>query len=851
MTRAQRADGGWDEPRRRTSSSAALALTRDGRGPSREDALRARLDARAARGVPRRRSGRPSACRAGATRRSRGYLHAFATVPAELDEADAALQWCGRELERGFRTARFGAGRGGATCSCAATRSRAARHAHRGRRGRARAARSSSGRTAASARAAAEVRATCEAALALRHLAPALGSDRRRDGPATAAPCPMLNLAAIHEAIAAAIPDRECLVFRDRRLTLGRRHRPHAPARRRAARRTGSAAAASAPALANWESGQDHVALYLYNGNEYLEGMLGAFKARCVPFNVNYRYVDEELVYLFDERGRARGDLPRALRADARAHPRAAPARCALWLQVDDDSGEPLLPGALDYEARARRRRAARRPQGLSPDDLYMLYTGGTTGMPKGVLWRQEDIFRAALYAAPRCAAHRRASSSARSRRRARARCPRRRSCTAPRTGSRSPCGTSAARSSCSRTRAGSTRTTSGRRSSASASSALTIVGDAFGAAARSTSSRAQALRRLARCRLLTLGRRDPHRRAQGSELLELLPGVQHPRRARLLGERPAGVAGLARAGGTATTGNFELAAGQRRAARRPRRRRSRRAAASSGWLARSGAVPLGYYQRRREDGAHVPRDRRRALRGARAIARSLEPDGRLRLLGRDSVTINTGGEKVFAEEVEHALKHHPAVYDAVVVGTPHERFGQQVTALVALRAGATPDEEALRATVRAHHIARYKLPARVPLRRRDRCARRAARPTIAGRRQRRSQERLSAWQRASARQRVLREARGCARRSRRGRPGRRATSSARRRRAAGSAGRTRTTMSSTKRKIFEVSRRLEQRAARPGRAATTSQPSLDARSARRASASAGGASTAIGARSG
>jgi acyl-CoA synthetase (AMP-forming)/AMP-acid ligase II len=75
-------------------------------------------------------------------------------------------------------------------------------------------------------------------------------------------------------------------------------------------------------------------------------------------------------------------------------------------------------------------------------------------------------------------------------------------------------------------------------------------------------------------------------------------------------------------------------------------------------------------------------------------------------------VTINTGGEKVFAEEVEHALKHHPQVYDAVVVGTPHERWGQQVTALVRLRKGAEASEESLRETVRAH-LAPYKVPRR------------------------------------------------------------------------------------------------------------------------------------------
>ena len=79
-------------------------------------------------------------------------------------------------------------------------------------------------------------------------------------------------------------------------------------------------------------------------------------------------------------------------------------------------------------------------------------------------------------------------------------------------------------------------------------------------------------------------------------------------------------------------------------------------------------------------------------------------------LFGRDSATINTGGEKVFAEEVEHALKHHPAVYDAVVVPTPHERWGQQVTAIVRLRDGKTASEASLRETAE-EHVAHYKLP--------------------------------------------------------------------------------------------------------------------------------------------
>ena len=208
----------------------------------------------------------------------------------------------------------------------------------------------------------------------------------------------MFNLAWLHEAIAAAVPERECLVFRDRRLSwadVTDRTRRLADVLRRA----GLGCHRERGALANWESGQDHVALYLHNGNEYLEGMLGAFKARCVPVNVNYRYVDEELVYLF-ENARARAVIYHARFAPTLARIRAQLGDVRLWLQVDDGSGAPLLPGALDYEA-ALAGAAPAAPAGLSPDDLYVLYTGGTTGMPKGVLWRQEDIFRAALYPRP------------------------------------------------------------------------------------------------------------------------------------------------------------------------------------------------------------------------------------------------------------------------------------------------------------------------------------------------------------------------------------------------------------------------------------------------------------------
>ncbi|HVM95240.1 MAG TPA: AMP-binding protein, partial [Candidatus Acidoferrales bacterium] len=203
------------------------------------------------------------------------------------------------------------------------------------------------------------------------------------------------TLPAIHDGIAALIPDREAIVSPRRRLLW----RDFAERSRRLGNLLVSAGLGchrERDGLEGWETGQDQLGLYLYNGHEYLEGMAGAFRARVAPFNVNYRYVEDELLYLFQDAG------TRAILYHGAFAPRLArilpklPAM-ALLLQVDDGSGEPLLPGARDYEDALASASAANPNVDPSPDDLYIVYTGGTTGMPKGVLWRQEDIFFAAL----------------------------------------------------------------------------------------------------------------------------------------------------------------------------------------------------------------------------------------------------------------------------------------------------------------------------------------------------------------------------------------------------------------------------------------------------------------------
>jgi len=509
----------------------------------------------------------------------------------------------------------------------------------------------------------------------------------------------MFNLAVIHEAIAAAIPDRECLVFRDRRLSW----REVNDRTRRLAdvlRRHGLGCQRERTDLANWESGQDHVALYLYNGNEYLEGMLGAFKARGVPFNVNYRYVDEELEYLFGN-ANAKAVIYHARFAPTLARISAALPQMTLWLQVADGSGEPLLPGALDYETTLAAAEPAPLPDDLSPDDLYILYTGGTTGMPKGVLWRQEDILRGALYTGEittlEALVKRAVGGGIRA---------------LP-----SPPfmhgaahwvafnmwhvgGTVVVQNVPEHLDPDDVWSTVEREKV----NAVTIVGDAFGRPL------ADQLRMkhydLSALRLLTSGGAILTA-ALKQELLELLP---HIRILDALGSSESGAQAtqISTRESKPTTGDFSMSPGNV-VLSEDLTRVLTAGSKERGWLARTGPVPLGYYGDPEKTAKTFPvvDGVRYTVPGDRA---SLAADGTLVLHGRDAVTINTGGEKVFAEEVEHALKHHPAVYDAVVVPTPHERWGQQVTAVVRLREGMTVSEESLR-SVAGDHIARYKEP--------------------------------------------------------------------------------------------------------------------------------------------
>ncbi|MEZ5204160.1 MAG: AMP-binding protein [Acidimicrobiales bacterium] len=207
------------------------------------------------------------------------------------------------------------------------------------------------------------------------------------------------NLAEVHEAVAAANPDRPAILWGDRswsyaQLTERTRRFANALLDR------GIGVHRERPELAGHESGQDHVALYLHNGNEYLEAMLGSYKGRSAPFNVNYRYVAEELRYLLDN-AQAKVVVFHSAFAPTLEEVLAELPSIELLVQVPDDSGNELLPDAIDYEELLASASPERPDLAWSPDDLYILYTGGTTGMPKGVLWRQHDIFIAAMGGRP------------------------------------------------------------------------------------------------------------------------------------------------------------------------------------------------------------------------------------------------------------------------------------------------------------------------------------------------------------------------------------------------------------------------------------------------------------------
>ncbi len=526
-------------------------------------------------------------------------------------------------------------------------------------------------------------------------------------GTATEAAAPQreqFNLAKVSEVVAAAVPDREALIYGDVRLTFGQL----AERTRRLAsylHSRGLGCHTERSKLQSHESGQDQLALFLYNGNEYIEGMLGAYKARVAPFNVNYRYVEEELRYLLTDAG-ATGVIYHATFAPVLADILDSVPGVKVLIQVADDSGNELLSGAVDYEEALAISSPDGPPVDPSPDDLYIVYTGGTTGMPKGVLWRQDDIFRNAMGGKEvgtwiEVHSYEEIADKARAN-------PGFKLMALP------PLMHGASQwASFMMLNAGSTIylptahnldavevwQTVERESVMS----IVVVGDAMARPILEEYKRGS----YNADSLFVIGNGGaPLSAAIKEEILEVLPNLLIN---DSLGSSESGAqASHLSAKGGVSTGQFQpgpgaevisddmtevLPAGHD----------------GIGWLAQGGAVPLGYLGDAAKTARTFPtvQGARYSVPGDRAIRRE---DGVIDLLGRDSQCINSGGEKIFVEEVEMAIISHPDVADVLVCGRPSERWGAEVTAVVELVEGASPDEGQLSEHANKS-IARYKLP--------------------------------------------------------------------------------------------------------------------------------------------
>ena len=512
------------------------------------------------------------------------------------------------------------------------------------------------------------------------------------------------NLALTQERVSAAVPEREYFVWRDRRFT----YQQLTDRSRRLAcflHSRGLGVHTERDRIAGHQSGQDHVALYMRNCNEFIESMLGAFKSRTVPLNVNYRYVADELRYLFGDSG-ARAVIYHADFAPVLAGVLDLLPADVVLVQVADDSGNGLLPGAVDFED-ALAQGSPELPVTVTPDDLHIIYTGGTTGMPKAVLWRQHDIFAAAMGGQLPGAWEPVKSYDELAQRAVDT--PAMRLMLLP------PLMHGAAQwGAFTQINLGGTiilpddntrldAADALRVAARERASAIQIIGDAMARPLieqlESTSYDLSSLFLIGSGSVaLTVGMKQ--------RLHELLPDIVIT----------DGV-GSSETGPQATyvstkesvaTGTFGAAPGAR-VANEDLTAFLVPGDDTIGWLAQTGHIPLGYLGDPDKTARTFPviDGVRYAVPGDRA---QLLDDGSVRLLGRDSVTINSGGEKIFAEEVEAIVASHPDVVDVVVVGRRSSRWGQEVVALVQLVDGRELDDTQL-VEHAERSLARYKVP--------------------------------------------------------------------------------------------------------------------------------------------
>ncbi|HEX9834361.1 MAG TPA: AMP-binding protein, partial [Mycobacterium sp.] len=469
-----------------------------------------------------------------------------------------------------------------------------------------------------------------------------------------------LNLGRVIAGIAAKVPDRVAVIHRDVYLTYGDLvDRASRLAQYLADRGYGCVAERST--LKGHEAGQHLMAQFLYNGPAYVEGLVGGFLARVAPFNVNYRYLAEELTYLFND------SSPAIIQYHASFAPALSEvlpnlSTTPLLLQVEDDSGNELLPGAVDYDAALNSvhvdaERRVEQLAALTPDDLYIIYTGGTTGMPKGVLWRQADVAVSTMgllnrrtqseWASPDELFDNLRQSPTRV----------------------VPCAPmmhgAAQWAALGFLGEGNTIVFPDHVQSFAPDdvlaaierqrvTAITIVGDAFGWPL------VKALERgrydVSSLRVIVSGGASLHADCK-SRLIALVPGL---RVIETMGSSESGILGRRHSVDPASAGDVSFEPDASMAVvSEDFSQFLEPGHDGNGWLARRGRIPLGYLGDADKTARTFPviDGQRVSIPGDRA---RLLDNGQVQLLGRDSLTINTGGEKVFVEEVEAVLKDHP-----------------------------------------------------------------------------------------------------------------------------------------------------------------------------------------------
>jgi acyl-CoA synthetase (AMP-forming)/AMP-acid ligase II len=497
------------------------------------------------------------------------------------------------------------------------------------------------------------------------------------------------NLADLLEHVVDAVPDREALYAEGRRLAF---------------RELDERANRLAHHFAENGIGHgDHVGCHMMNGTEYLETMIALFKIRAVPINVNFRYVEEELLYLYNDAQLKAVvfDTEFAERVD-QVLDRVPTMRHLLVVGPTD--GVAVPSGAVPYEEALAEQPAHR--EGFprrSADDLFIIYTGGTTGMPKGVMWRQEDLFFAGMgggyptgepLAKPEDAGPRAAANS-------------------PLVSFPAP---------------------PLMHGAAELGSFINFLGGGKVVLIRKyTGHGALSLVEQERCNTLTivgdamaipLVQALDERSYDTSSLLALASAgalLSQPVRDLINAKMPnvyindsfgsteTGYNGSAPPGSNASEG-LRFVVNERTAVFDDDFRPVAPGSGTVGRVAQRGHIPLGYWgdpEKTAKTFVEVDGERW-VMPGDMA---TVEEDGTMRFLGRGSVCINSGGEKVYPEEVEAALKSHPAVLDAVVAGIPDERWGQRVAAVLQVVSGhAAPTQGEIEEHL-ASRIARYKVP--------------------------------------------------------------------------------------------------------------------------------------------